>query len=178
MELLRYPIGRYQSPNHITGEMVQTNIVSIAQFPSQLQRSLRNATPEMLQTTYRPNGWNLAQVVHHCADSHINAYIRTKWALTEEQPLIKAYDEASWALLSDSQAEMPIEISVQLITALHQRWVYLLNSLTKSDFQKSFIHPETGKTITIQELTCIYAWHCRHHLAHVRLITESEEENS
>ena len=120
---------------------------------------------QQLLTPYRDGGWTIAQVVHHLADSHLNSYIRFKLALTEDNPTIKPYDEAAWAMLADSR--MPIDSSLQLLESVHARWVTLLRSMKEADFARTYVHPEHGKTFTLWGVLGMYAWHGRHHTAHV-----------
>jgi len=122
-------------------------------------------TASQLDTPYRPGGWTVRQVVHHVPDSHLNAYVRFKLALTEDSPTIKPYDEAAWAKLADT-AETPVEVSLQLLESLHARWVRLLESMTEADFARQFHHPESG-TMSLDTYLSGYAWHCRHHVAHI-----------
>jgi hypothetical protein len=163
----RYPIGRFQPPEVITHEIQHEWITSIAILPRQMQELVRGMADQELDTRYREAGWTVRQVVHHVADSHMNAYCRFKLALTENEPVIKPYNEARWAELNDA-AHAPVVVSLELLTALHCRWVALLKSLKTSDFQRTFIHPERGKQ-SLNETTGLYAWHGRHHLAHIRI---------
>lgn len=162
---LRYPIGRFELPSSTTPSERVTWIAEIAQAPAGLRAAIAGLSAEQLEASYRDDGWTLRQVVHHLADSHINAYVRVKLALTEENPIIKAYDEARWAELEDSRAT-PVEISLQLFTALHKRWVTLLESLTEEDLMRTFHHPESG-VIRLDQQIALYAWHGRHHIAHI-----------
>lgn len=172
-ESLSFPIGRYQKPNDLSFEALQMYIDEIEDLPDTLYFELEKYAPFEFDEPYRPGGWTKRQVVHHIADSHMNSYIRFRWALTEENPTIKAYDEQKWAELPDAKEE-DIEISLALISALHKRWVALLRSLNAEDFQRTFVHPEDGKTYTIAELIPLYAWHGKHHLAHVELEVEEK----
>lgn len=161
---LRYPIGRFQPPPASTSEDRAAHINALRDFPERLSEAVNDLDDAQLDTAYREGGWTLRQVVHHIADSHLNSYVRFKLALTEHEPAIKPYDEAAWANLPDSQT--PVDISLTLTWALHQRWVALLESMTEKDFQKKFSHPERG----IQDLAtalALYDWHGRHHIAHI-----------
>jgi hypothetical protein len=165
MENLKYPIGKFQYEGAITAEQRDIWIKEIAEAPQKLRLAVQGLSDSQLDTPYRPDGWTVRQVVHHVADSHINSYIRFKLALTEDLPTIKPYDEAKWAELSDS-VYLPVEISLQLLDALHLRWVDVLRSTTVEAFNRSFIHPESGETPLAKNLG-IYAWHGNHHIAHI-----------
>lgn len=170
LEQLRFPVGQFQFSGAATTAEIQNWIDEIANLPIQLRKAVRKLTEAELDIPYRPEGWTTRQVVHHIADSHINAYVRFKLALTEDAPKIKPYDESQWAELSDT-FETPIEVSLQLITALHQRWVILLRNLGKIDLEKIFLHPEHGTAFRLDETIATYAWHGRHHLGHINLVT-------
>ncbi|RXP45567.1 putative metal-dependent hydrolase [Lutibacter sp. HS1-25] len=172
LEKLKYPIGKPLIPLKISEIQINEWISIIEEFPSKLEKLVIHLSNEQLDTVYRENGWTIRQVIHHCADSHLNSYIRFKLALTEDTPIIKAYYEERWAELFDSSA--PIAASINLINALHVKWTYLLKGLNNSDLKKSFIHPETKKTISLAENICIYAWHCNHHYAHIYNLMERE----
>jgi uncharacterized damage-inducible protein DinB len=163
----RYPIGRFAPPTTITHENRHEWLTAIAVFPRELGEAVRGMSDRELETPYRLGGWTVRQVVHHVADSHMNAYTRFRLALTEDSPTIKPYNEAAWAELADAKTA-PVDMSLQLLTALHMRWVALLRSLTESDLQRKFNHPETGPQ-TLDMTVGAYAWHGRHHLAHVRM---------
>jgi hypothetical protein len=166
LEQLKYPIGQFEKPEIIRRDLVVKWIADIAAFPTRLRNEVNHLTDEQLGTQYRPDGWTIIQVVHHCADSHINSFIRFKLTLTEDKPIIKPYWEDRWAELTDGKT-MPIEHSLMLLDGLHSRWVGLLNSLTEQDLDKKFIHPEQGQEIPLNEYVGVYAWHCNHHLAHI-----------
>lgn len=165
-EKLRYPIGTFSAPEIYSKEYLAENIEAIASFPKKLKQAVFHLTDEQLDTSYRPNGWTIRQVIHHCADSHMNCYIRIKWALTEDQPLIKYYHEDLWSEIHDNLS-MPIHSTLLLLEGLHYRLQYLLKGLSDSDLEKSFIHPEHGKTFKLKEIIGTYAWHGNHHLAHI-----------
>lgn len=173
LEQLKYPIGKYLRPNIITKEMISSWIEDISTLPTKLEGAVKNLSQEQLETPYRPDGWTLKQVVHHLADSHLNAFIRIKLALTEDQPTIKPYFEERWAELEDGK-NMPIEASLKMISGIHARWTVLLKSLSDSDFERTFIHPEHGRIWRIDGVVGLYAWHGNHHLAH---ITETVNRN-
>lgn len=174
MSDLRYPVGRFewlvpgseqQSANDRVGY-----IEIIAKLPGQMRGAVQGLGAEQLDTTYRPDGWTVRQVVHHVPDSHMNAYVRFKLALTEEQPQIRPYDEAAWAKLPDT-SNTPIEVSLQLLAALHFRWVGLLQAMRASDYGRTLYHPERG-VLTLDQMLAMYAWHSRHHLAHITNLRE------
>ena len=165
-ELEKYPIGRYQKPTSVTKETIENCIESIERFPNQMEVLTKNLNNEELQRKYREGGWTIEQVVHHCADSHMNAYMRVKLTLTENTPKIKPYHQDKWAKLAD-YGQQSIDDSLTLIKVLHKRWVFLLRSLTPSSLKKEFYHPEQNENVSLEELVCIYCWHCEHHLKHV-----------
>ena len=166
IEQLKYPIGPFSPPENITNEVIVDRINVIEAFPKKLRKAIENKSREEINSPYRPGGWTVKQLVHHLADSHMNAYIRFKWTLTEDNPSIKTYEEKKWAELDDSKV-VNIEVSIALVTSLHTRWVALLKSMNSHDFQKTFFHPEMKQTIALDRLLCLYAWHCNHHLAHI-----------
>jgi uncharacterized damage-inducible protein DinB len=171
-EKLRYPIGRMQVPEGpATAQQRQEWIGCIDRLPSRVRAAVRDLTPEQWLTRYRPGGWTVQQLVHHLADSHLNAYTRLKLLLTEEEPTIRPYDEAAWAELEDSLTTPP-EVSLVLLEALHRRWVTLLVSLPATAFARTLRHPEQGRVYTLDQLLAQYAWHSRHHLAHIDSLRE------
>jgi DinB family protein len=165
-----YPIGRFSFPESSTPEQRRQWIDEIAKAPARLRAAVAGLTPEQLDTPYRPGGWTVRQVVHHLPDSHINSYVRFKLALTEEEPTIKPYDEALWAELPDTPAT-PVEVSLTLLDSLHGRWVPLLGSLSEADFARQFRHPELGM-VRLDRNLALYAWHGRHHVAHITSLRE------
>lgn len=167
----RYPIGQFKKPEAIAAEDIEQWISDIASFPNQIRTAVAHLTDEQLNTAYRPGGWSIRQVVHHCADSHLHSFIRFKLALTEDKPTVKPYYEERWAELPDS-SQAAVALSLHLLDGLHQRWVLLLRSLSAADINKSFIHPEHGKEIFLDECIGLYAWHGRHHLAHITTIKQ------
>ncbi|HEY4628092.1 MAG TPA: putative metal-dependent hydrolase [Flavobacterium sp.] len=174
IEQLKYPIGKFEKPTTITKDIISKWISDISDFPTRLKTETNGLTDAQLDTQYRPNGWTIRQVIHHCADSHMNSFTRLKLTLTEDKPTIKPYFEELWAELNDSK-NMPIESSLKMLEGIHTRWSHLLNTLIEDDYGKMFIHPEHGKTFRIDENIGIYAWHCNHHLAH---ITETKKTNN
>ncbi len=161
----RYPIGKFHYEGALSEEQKLTCIVSIAHMPADLRAAVKGLSPEQLDTPYRDGGWTVRQVVHHVPDSHMNSYVRFKLALTEDEPTIKPYAEDRWAELADTK-QTPIEVSLTLLETLHDRWVRLLRSLTADDWTRAFRHPERG-TMTLEHALAMYAWHGRHHVAHI-----------
>jgi len=164
MDDLRYPIGTFNFDKEVPEKRIKTLIDQIEALPELLIRAVKNLTQEQLDTPYRPDGWTIRQVVHHLADTNMNAYIRIKLAMTEDKPTIKTYQEALWAELDDSQ--LPVELSTQLLEGLHKRWVTLLRSLSSSGLDRELIHPDLG-ILTIKKLIALYAWHGNHHLVQI-----------
>lgn len=162
---LRYPIGQFRFPEVTTTQQVSGWMEDIRLLPRQLAETLSGASEQSLAKSYRDNGWTVSQLVHHIADSHMNSYIRFKLALTEDTPTIKPYNEDAWAQLPD--CEMPVATSYRMIESLHERWVYLLTSLTEVQLQRAFDHPDSG-LMTLEKALALYAWHGKHHLAHIQ----------
>lgn len=167
-EQLRYPVGKFQPKESYTSQEITSFIAAIEAAPDKISEAFKKLSSKQLDTPYREGGWTARQVLHHLADSHMHAYIRFKWTLTENSPTIKAYNEKLWA--ETYEVAQDPELSVNLIKALHTKWVTLLKSLTSSDLEKYFVHPETGKQIRLDRLTATYAWHGEHHLAHLNII--------
>lgn len=170
LDQLQYPIGKFAPKDSYTSSEIATLIQSIETVPAKIEEVFKKFSAKQLDTSYRPGGWTARQVLHHIPDSHLNAYIRFKWTLTEETPIIKAYNEKAWAETHETKQDP--SPSVALLKALHAKWVILLRLLTKEDQQKNFVHPETGKHIRLEKLIAMYAWHGEHHLAHLRLILD------
>ena len=168
---LRYPIGKFTVEGDVTPDRVAAWIDDIAALPADLRRTVSPLTDGQLDTPYRPGGWTVRQVVHHLADSHMNSYIRFKLALTEDRPVIKAYDEKSWAELPGSRE--PVAASLDLLAGLHRRWVDLLRSLSWAQLQREFVHPESGAS-GLAVMVGAYSWHGRHHLAHIQRLLERQ----
>lgn len=166
IEQLKYPIGKAEIPEHITQKNIDDWISILERFPQELEFLVRELSDNQLDTSYRPEGWTIRQVIHHCYDSHHNSYTRFKWALTEDSPVIKAYFEEKWAELHDSKSA-PISLSIDALKALHAKWVYLLKGLKISELETVFIHPDGNKKVSLKENIGIYAWHCQHHFAHI-----------
>ncbi len=173
IENLKYPVGRPQFPHDISKEDLTGWIETLEKFPFEVFQMTKDLTEKQLSWAYRPEGWSIRQLVHHVVDSHLNSYIRFKWSLTEDTPTIKAYFEDRWAKLPDSRSGA-IEMSQTFLDGLHERWVYLLKSMSDEDYNRSFTHPETGKKVSLKRNLALYDWHCRHHLAHIQLALEFE----
>ena len=161
----RYPIGKFHFEGPLSEAQRAELISSIELLPSNMRAAVSGLNNQQLDTPYREGGWTVRQVVHHVPDSHMNAFIRCKLALTEDEPTIKPYAEDRWALLPDVQAT-PIEVSLALLDALHNRWVRLLRSLKPDDWKKNFRHPELG-TVSLEKNLALYSWHSKHHTAHI-----------
>jgi len=162
----QYPIGRYEEPGTIEKEMLPACIDTIALFPWELKMALDGLHDEQLDLPYRNGGWTVRQVVHHLADANINCFARIRFALTENNPVIKPFAEQQWAELSDAKRG-PILPSLKILEGIHERWAALLENLAEEDWQKTFFHPDLGKSQTIAEAMARYSWHCRHHLAQI-----------
>jgi len=167
---LRYPVGKFRYDAAPTPEQRQELLHNIEQAPARLRAAVKGLSEQQLDTPYRPEGWTVRQVVHHVPDSHLNAYIRFKLALTEDEPTIKPYAEDRWAQLADTK-ETPIEVSLSLLDSLHTRWVRLLRSLAGDDWQRTYRHPELG-LMSLEKTLVLYSWHGRHHVAHVTSLRE------
>jgi hypothetical protein len=170
---LRYPIGKFDFDTPINDSDFPRLIALIAEAPGALRSAVAGLGRDQLETRYRPGGWTVKQVVHHVPDSHMNAYIRFKLALTEDEPTIKPYEEAAWAELADSR-RVPVEVSLDLLDALHLRWVALLRSMDPPDFNRAVRHPDHGRLLTMKQLLGLYAWHGRHHVGHITALKKRE----
>ena len=170
---LRFPVGKFVRPESLTPEQRQAAIRTLAEAPAKLRAALKGLSEKQLDTPYRPDGWTVRQVVHHLADSHMNALVRLKLGLTEEMPTIKPYDEAKWAELDDGKSKL-VEESARLIEALHARWVYLLERMKPEQFSRKINHPEWKQPMTLDTLTALYEWHSRHHVAHITELRKRE----
>ena len=173
MDDLRYPIGKYSPPDTITADQIAAWIEDVKAFPAILRSTLEGLSDEQLNTPYRPEGWTVRQLVHHVSDSHLNSIIRFKWGLTEDEPKIKAYNQAEWAETEDVN-QTPFEVTLAFIDALHAKWVYLLNSIEGDKWKRGILHPETGTRMALDWLLGMYAWHCKHHTAHIKGLIERE----
>lgn len=165
---LRYPIGRFAPKDSYTAEEISDNIRRIESVPAKIEAVFRSLSARQLDTPYREGGWTARQVLHHISDSHLNAYIRIKWTLTEETPTIKAYDEKLWAETGEI-ADDPA-LSVNLLKALHPKFVALLRRIKPAEMGRQFVHPETKKHVSIERMIATYAWHGEHHLGHLQII--------
>ena len=163
---LRYPVGPFKAPATISADDRDRFIAEIERLPGLLRSAIAGLNDQQLDTPYREAGWTVRQVVHHLADSHMNSFVRFKWALTEDSPTIKPYDEAACAELADAGRGMPVDSSLMLLDGLHQRWTVLLRSMDERQYRRTFQHPERGLMMLDVNLA-MYAWHCRHHTAHI-----------
>jgi uncharacterized damage-inducible protein DinB len=168
----RYPIGKFSYDGNLTENQKGTFLDEIAQTPARLRAAVKGLSSDQLDTPHRPGGWTVRQVVHHVPDSHLNAYVRFKLALTEDVPTIKPYAEDRWAELADTKAT-PVEVSLTLLDSLHDRWVRLLRALTTEEWKRTFRHPDLGP-MTLEKTLAIYAWHGQHHVAHITALRERE----
>jgi uncharacterized damage-inducible protein DinB len=167
-EDLRYPTGRFQWPESVSAEDRPPLMGKIAATPADLRAAVSGLSEDQLDTPYREGGWTVRQVVHHVPDSHMNSYVRFKLALTEDEPSIKPYDEAAWAMLGDSKST-PIETSLCLLNCLHIRWVELMRGMTDADWKRKFHHPERGP-MRLDQTLALYAWHGDHHAEHINAL--------
>ena len=167
---LRYPIGEFKFEAPLTDEQRQTCLDTIEQTPARMRAAVAGLAEDQLDTPYRPEGWTVRQVVHHVPESHLNSYLRFKLAITENEPTIKPYFEDRWAQLDDAR-EAPIELSLDLLDALHRRWIWFLRSLKPEDYQRTFRHPELG-IVSLEKNIALYAWHGQHHVAHITSLRE------
>jgi hypothetical protein len=167
-DLLRYPIGKFAARDSYSTEELQLCIERIENLPREIEKIINSMTVKQLDTPYREGGWTARQVVHHMADSHMNAYIRMKWSLTESTPTIKAYNEKAWAETPETKLD-PV-ISIELLKALHVKWTALLRRLSPADFQKEYLHPDTKKYNRLDKITAMYAWHGEHHFGHLKIV--------
>lgn len=168
IEKLKFPIGKFIKPEIITNEIRESYLLDLEVLPSQIKKETDGLSKEEMQKCYRPNGWNIIQLVHHLADSHLNCLIRLKWALTEENPTIKPYNQNEWAKLADANV-FPINDSLSILEGVHNKLLVLLNSLSKNDLNKTYVHPEYNVTRNIDETIGLYAWHGKHHLEHIKI---------
>lgn len=169
-EDLRYPIGRFQPLEAYTQQQNINNIQTLAAFPARLAEVVATLTPAQLGTPYREGGWTVRQTIHHVADSHLHAYIRTKWLLTEDTPTIKAYQEKRWAETGENEAD--IQLSLALIHVHDAKWVALLKTVSPADFARQFYHPDNKKHVRLDTLVASYAWHGEHHAMHIQRLKE------
>lgn len=172
MNDLRYPIGKFSYDGPLSEEQKRAFLDDLAQTPKNLRAAVQGLSEAQLDTPYRRGGWTVRQVVHHVPDSHLNSYVRFKLALTEDEPTIKPYAEDRWAQLADTKAT-PVEVSLTLLESLHDRWMRLLRSLTRDEWKRTFRHPEVG-AMNLEKTLALYAWHGRHHVAHVTALRKRE----
>ena len=172
MDDLRYPVGRFQFPETVSASERAAFIQQIAETPEHLRAAVAGLGREQLETPYRPGGWTVRQVVHHLPDSHMNSYIRFKFAVTEDEPRVKGYDEARWAELEDAK-NAPVETSLALLSSLHERWVTFLRSLGPEECARGFLHSAIGR-VRVDQNIALYAWHGRHHVAHIEALRTRE----
>jgi len=173
LKKLQYPIGKFLAPSTITKEHLEEWINVLELLPNRLEELVGPLSEQQLETPYRPGGWTVRQLVHHISDSHHNSYIRFKWALTEDNPVIKPYDEKAWAELFDSRTA-PIQMSLDHLKAVHGKLVYLLKGLSENDLKRKFTHPEGNMESTLEENIGRYAWHSNHHFAHIKNLIDRE----
>jgi uncharacterized damage-inducible protein DinB len=173
LEVLRYPIGRFKATLDPSKDQIEQWIKAIEAAPAQIRTAAASLNDEQLDTPYREGGWTLRQVIHHVADSHLNSYIRFKWTLTEDKPIIKAYNEGDWAELPEAKTG-PIALSLDLLDNLHRRWVVMLKNITDEQWERTFIHPESNKEISLGTLVGLYAWHGQHHLGHIEALKKTK----
>lgn len=173
LDALRFPVGRFALPDHALSPDERAHAVdAIARTPAELRAAVTGLDAEQLATPYRPEGWTVRQVVHHVPDSHLNAYVRFRWTLTEDRPAIKTYDQSAWAELPDSD-DPDVGVSLDLLDALHRRWVRMMRAMDDDDWARRLLHPEWGE-LRLDFMLGLYAWHGRHHVAHVTKLRERE----
>ncbi len=172
MNDLQYPVGKFELTVFPNQKDQKTLIKSVAELPGKLKSVVKEFSLEQLEIPYREGGWTSRQVIHHLADSHMNAYIRFKLALTEDTPVIRPYNQEEWAKLPDVKST-PVDVSINLLESIHQRWTVLLNAMSENDFRKKYIHPESGE-VSLGEVLALYEWHGRHHLAHIASVKNIE----
>lgn len=173
LESLKYPIGKFKGQSMYSLDYTRDRTSEIKALPNALEDVVSGLSESQLNTAYRPGGWTVRQLVHHIADSHINSYVRFRWTLTEEAPIIKAYDEKSWAELPDASAA-PVSLSLDLLRSLHSRWSYLMDNMTVADFDRTLAHPAWEKDLSLHLMADLYAWHGKHHLTHITSLIERE----
>lgn len=166
LETLKYPIGRFKFPQPYDEVNIDSHVAVIKTLPIRLGEAVKELSEQQLDTPYRDGGWTIRQVVHHLADSHINSYCRFKLAMSENNPEIKTYREELWAEFADGKSG-PVNLSLNLLEAVHARWIIFLNSISKDDYNKAFFHPEHKRSVSLLHALTLYSWHCNHHLAHI-----------
>jgi uncharacterized damage-inducible protein DinB len=173
LEHLKYPIGHFSCPEHITALQIKEWIKALETFPKRLEAAVDDLTESQLETPYRQGGWTVRQLIHHIADSHHHSYTRFKWALTEENPIIKAYEEKAWSDLLDARTA-PTNVSLYYLNALHLKLVFLLKGLSEEQLKRSYVHPVDNRKVSVGENMGKYAWHGNHHLAHIQNLIKRE----
>jgi DinB superfamily len=166
---LRFPIGEWQSPEEFDASIAAQNMAIIENFPARIKAATERMSEAQLNTPYREGGWMVRQVVHHCADSHMNCLIRVKLLLTEDKPTIKPYQENLWAELADGK-DLPIAVSIRLIEAVHHKLTVVLKSVSVDQWERKYVHPQYGREFRLFQVLSLYAWHCEHHLGHIELV--------
>ncbi|HJW27786.1 MAG TPA: putative metal-dependent hydrolase [Saprospiraceae bacterium] len=172
LEHLKYPVGPWTWPETVSESEIAEGIQIIEAFPDKVARAISGFTNAQLDTPYRPGGWTIRQLVHHLADSHMNAYVRFKLALTEDNPVIKPYDQDKWASLADSLDDP--DVSMNILTGMHRRWVNIMNDMSPSDWDRPLRHPEHSIPLNLRKLVAQYRWHCEHHLQHILRLRQRE----
>ncbi len=167
MENLQYPIGKFEAKPAYSSDEINAFLNTLREFPAVLANEIKDINASQLATPYRPGGWTALQVIHHLSDSHSQMLTRLKWTLTEDTPQIKAYHEDRWALLADYS--LPFEISVKQIDVIHQKIVAIFESLSAEDLEKQYYHPDAKAHYSLKKVMALYAWHCNHHLAHLKI---------
>jgi hypothetical protein len=162
----RYPIGKFQKPSSFSPAEIKDWMKTLAELPSRLKKEVEHLKDDQLDTPYRDGGWTIRQVVHHLADSHVNSYCRMKLTLTEDHPSIRPYMEDRWAELKEAKTA-PVDVSLQILDAIHRRMIMMLDNITVEDLERNYFHPETKQTNPLKVLIALYAWHSKHHLAHI-----------
>lgn len=173
IEQLKYPIGKFHPNPDFNAELRNEMINNIKSFPQRLTGVVTELNEEQIDTPYRPGGWTVRQLVHHLADSHVNSYIRFRWTLTENTPEIKPYEQADWAELPDAKSA-PVKFSLNILKAIHARWVLLMDRMTDEEFRRELGHPEWKNNLSLNTMVQLYNWHCDHHLAHITSLIERE----
>jgi hypothetical protein len=173
LEELRYPLGHFTCPKHISDAQIKEWILALETFPVRLEASVSGLSQVQLETPYRPEGWTVRQVIHHLADSHHHSYTRFKWALTEENPVIKAYEEKAWSDLLDAQTA-PISLSLNYLKAVHSKLVFMLKGLSEKQLNRCYVHPVGNTKVSVAENIGKYVWHGNHHLAHIQNLIQRE----
>ncbi|HZV68893.1 MAG TPA: putative metal-dependent hydrolase [Saprospiraceae bacterium] len=170
LEILRYPVGKFDWSKDVSKAERDQAIQKVAAFPGRIREVVEKLNEDQLDTPYRTDGWTIRQVVHHCADSHMNAYIRFKLALTEDKPVIKPYLEAEWAKMPDYRLDPAV--SLNLLEGIHMRWVTLMENMSEKEWSLGFTHPEHNRWMVLDKTVAMYAWHCEHHLGHITGLVE------